>query len=165
MTAREEDPLREAFLQDHQHLTKGFNEILRALESDQYEEAIDAAKRLDRLAGPHIEFEETVLYPQVARGRGNGYDSHLYADHRVGQKVIRLLMGTNPEQLRDPSQKERLLRDIQTILDHAYSCGTLLSHLTASSDAEREEFLARLMDFRRQGHSWSELPSRPSRHP
>ena len=50
--------LGEAFVEDHQHLTRGLNHLLEALRNENFQEAAWIAEELDTIAGPHIQFEE-----------------------------------------------------------------------------------------------------------
>jgi hemerythrin-like domain-containing protein len=59
--------LERTFVEDHKHLTRGFSEILKALDADDWERASHLADELDRLVGSHIEFEERFLYPEVGK--------------------------------------------------------------------------------------------------
>ena len=47
---------------------------------------------------------------------------------------------------------------LETAMDHALSCGTLLSHVTSKDAAEQQRLLDRLEDISRRGHRWTELP-------
>ena len=73
--------LERAFIDDHQELSRGYREIVEAIEQDDHELAANIATRLDQVAGPHIEFEEHCLYPEVARSRGEEYVERLYREH------------------------------------------------------------------------------------
>lgn len=149
--------LADQFTQHHKQFTQGLHHILQLLKEGKVSEAVEEADALDQLAGPHIEFEEKVYYPQVARSLGKDFIDHLYDEHRIGQKALRTLLHAKDAQI-GPGEQAKLVREFQIALDHAASCGTLLSHLTALPEEEQNKFLEQLFDFNRQGHRWTELP-------
>lgn len=58
--------LREAFLEDHKHLTRGLTRTLEALRDGDDASAIRLADTMDQAVGPHMAFEEEVFYPKLA---------------------------------------------------------------------------------------------------
>ncbi len=148
--------LRDAFVEDHRHLTRGLNRLLKTLRAGDVESGVQIAEELDRTAGPHIQFEEEVLYPEIARTRGSEFTGRLYDEHGQALRAIRTLLDADPEEL-PASAREQVIQDAQTGLDHAVSCGTLLSHLTTLPEEIQERLLGRLMELRREGRRWSEL--------
>ncbi len=153
-------PLGEAFVEDHRHLIRGFADLKKALEGGDPAEARRIADPLDRAAGPHIRFEEEVLYPRVAEARGQSFADHLYGEHAVGRDVIRRVLDLPSGSLQEPALRDRVVAGAQTALDHALSCGTLLSHLTTLDTGQQAELLAVLESMRRQATRWTELPDR-----
>ena len=53
--------LREAFLDDHKHLTRGLTRTLEALRKGDDARAIQVADTMDRAGGPNMAFEETAF--------------------------------------------------------------------------------------------------------
>jgi hemerythrin superfamily protein len=157
MNTKESISLSEAFVEDHRHLTQGLSDILQALRDDNLEEAIRMAEDLDRMAGPHMEFEEELLYPEVRKSRGSDYVSRLYREHQVALAAVKALISSKTQERLEPQLKEQILQNLKTGLDHAISCGTLLSHVTSLDHKRQDEMLTRLLDLRRIGHRWSEL--------
>ena len=108
--------LEEAFLDDHRHLTRGLTDVLDALKAEEDARAIEAADRLDRTVGPHMEFEERVFYPELAKIMGREYVRPLYGEHGVGRRAIsrmleHLLEGqpeTEPEADLSEAEESRL---------------------------------------------------------
>ena len=84
--------LGEAFVEDHQHLTRGLNNILQALHRSDLQKAARMAGELDVLAGPHIQFEEEVLYPKVAKAQGEEFVNGLYHEHQLGKDALKILV-------------------------------------------------------------------------
>ena len=64
--------LQTAFVDDHQTMTRGYVDLLEAIQSRDFALASQTAARIDELAGPHIEFEEQCLYPEVTKNRDIG---------------------------------------------------------------------------------------------
>lgn len=149
--------LRDAFLEDHRKLTRGLSALVRLVENGEWEQAVRRAEELDRIAGPHIEFEERRFYPQVSRSRGKDYVDNLYDEHRSGREAIEMLRAAAGRTNLSKEERERLLFHLHRALDHVVSCGTLLSHVTSLDDEEQDKLLADLEGYRKAGHRWTEL--------
>jgi hypothetical protein len=156
---RPRSSLETAFVEDHRKLTRGLATLVELVERGDLREAAREARELDEVAGPHIEFEETRFYPEVARSRGKDYVAQLYDEHRSGREAL----GALEELPRDgdfemtPEQRDRVLYHLRRALDHAVSCGTLLSHVTTLGESEQRGLLEDLEAFRRAAHRWTEL--------
>ena len=147
--------LEEEFASDHRELTRGFARLLELLESGEDAEASRLANHLDQVAGPHIEFEETVLYPAVERAEGSDFAARLYGEHRTAFEAIDLLLTHSEDKPIDAETRQRLIEQVQNGLDHAVSCGSLMGHLTALDETQHELFLQKLYDCRKAGRRWS----------
>jgi hypothetical protein len=150
--------LEKAFLDDHRHLTRGLSRLLEALRRNDVAEARQVADELDRVAGPHIEFEEETFYPQIGRAIGASNLDRLYEEHQVGLHAVDTLRRRDPGHPLEPAERDTLVEEVQVALDHAVSCATLLSHLGDLDEKRQRELLDRLHDARRRGRRWSELP-------
>ncbi len=144
-----------AFLEDHQHLLKGLTEILERLGANDLGAAVAAAERVDEAVGPHMRFEEEELYPTLRAVLGNDYVNRLYDEHTEGQQAIAELRSRGPEPLTE-DEKARLMEAVETTLNHAVSCGTLLSHLDALDEARQSALLERLVELRHEKQLWSD---------
>lgn len=151
------DTLREAFIEDHQKMTKGLTELIRLVEEGEIEEASRRARELDAVIGPHIEFEERRFYPQVQKSRGEEYVTKLYDEHQAGVDALRALIGAEDPAGLDEAARKRILEQLRTALDHAFSCGTLLSHVTSLPESEQSDLLEDLKRYRSERHLWTEL--------
>lgn len=149
--------LKDAFVEDHRTLTRGLSRLVELVEEGDYPEASRVARALDSSAGPHIEFEEHSFYPEVRKSRGSEYVANLYDEHRSGLEAVRTLSRLEPGVTPAPEAREWLLFHLRRALDHAVSCGTLLSHVTSLADDEQERLLSELERFRSLGHKWTEL--------
>lgn len=164
MTAKV-DTLRTEFLEDHQHLTKGLTELLESLRGGDALQATTIARQLDRLVGPHMAFEEAVLYPELVSRLGQEFVDQLYREHALGQSAVANLVRRDESTPLTATECGVLIAQIETALDHALSCGSLLSYLTTLSDERHSEMLRQLLDKRTQGCLWSDLPVRPEHAP
>jgi hypothetical protein len=79
--------LHMAFLEDHRHLTKGLAGLLKSLRRSDAPGATMIARELDRVAGPHMAFEETVLYPELVARLGQAFVDQLH--HTAGCAWVR----------------------------------------------------------------------------
>jgi Hemerythrin HHE cation binding domain len=153
-------PLTTAFVDDHQQLTRALKQLKDALGRHDLSEAKRIAEELDCAAGPHILFEEAFLYPEVARAHGRDYIDRLYEEHRAGRDLLTriLVMRSDSRRRLGDEEQARLLQQAETTLDHAVSCGTLLSYLTTLDQTAQKEYFAALLALRQQAKRWTEIP-------
>lgn len=147
--------LSRAFVEDHKILTRGFSKLASALKSKDLDKARRLAAELNEAAGPHIAFEEEVLYPEIARHRGEGFASQMQQEHNFGLQAI-LRLTSEPREVDEVTRRE-LIEDAEQMLDHAISCGTLLSYVTALPDERQRLMLARLLELREERPTWTKL--------
>lgn len=150
--------LGEAFVEDHQHLTRGLNNILKALHRSDLQKAAQMAGELDIVAGPHIQFEEEVLYAVVAKAEGEEFVNKLYHEHQLGKDALKILVQSQEGKSNVAQQLTPLIENLEVALDHVLSCGTLLSHLTNLDEQTQEEMLKKLQECRNQKKRWTKLP-------
>ncbi|MDH3254787.1 MAG: hemerythrin domain-containing protein [Acidobacteriota bacterium] len=153
-TVREE--LEVAFLEDHRLLTTGLERIAAALANDDLETAIEAADVVDQNVGPHMRFEEEEYYPRLRSLLGDAFVNQLYHEHGEGQEAIRRLVSAGHGNTLSPSAREEVAGLVKTALEHALSCGTLLSHLGSFDESEQRLLGERLDALRRLGTRWTE---------
>ncbi len=151
-------PLGRAFVEDHKKLTKGLRRLLRAVKGNEPRETLLAAQDLDAAAGPHIQFEEEYLYPHVREVRGDEMTRQLYDEHQTGQTALKTALQGDGKQPLDAELQARVLGQLETAMDHVIACGTLLSHVTTLDASRQEELLGKLLQLRKEGRRWSELP-------
>ncbi len=151
--------LQQAFVDDHQALTRGYRDLENAIESRDFATATKLAGELDKRAGPHIEFEERFLYPEVESVRGRPYSSRLYREHEAILGVLVELQAIIPGQPPSNEDVARWKEGLRQGMDHAATCGTLLSHLESQAPKQLEQLLGSLKELRSLGHRWSELKS------
>jgi hypothetical protein len=151
-------PLDQAFLDDHRAMMDGLAGIVECLEAADLEGAVALAETVDRQAGAHIRFEEDVLYREVARARGAEYASRLYAEHQRVRRGIETLLACRGERRLGTEVRRQVLEDVRVGLDHAVSCGTLLSLLTPLDAEAQQAMLDRLLELRKLATPWHALP-------
>ena len=100
------------------------------------------------------------LYPEVARARGRDYIDRLYEEHRAGRDLLTRVLVLKSDSWRRLGDEEqaRLLQQAEMMLDHAVSCGTLLSYLTTLDQTTQQEYFAALLALRQQPKRWTEIP-------
>ena len=155
---KREQSLDDAFHEDHRHLTQGLSAILEAVKKDDLPSAVRAADDVDQQAGPHIEFEEEVFYPEVAKSRGHAFVARLHREHDSGRDALERLRRLQGRERLEPEEKALIVADLHQALEHALSCGTLLSHVTTLDSDRQHEILQRLLQYRREGRRWTERP-------
>jgi len=152
----EETPLARAFTLDHQHLSGRLARLALAVGDNDPAAARAIADELDRTAGGHMEFEEQVLYPQVARVFSSEYAAQLHAEHRVGQAVVRRIQELSQGEWLSLEEREELLADLRTVAGHVLSCGTLLSVLESLPVREQDALFTQLQACRAGGRRWTQ---------
>lgn len=162
---QEDRSLSDAFLEDHQHLTRGLSAALEALESDDLQAAVEIAEELDQRAGPHIRFEEEHFYPKVAERRGQAYVAQLFREHEAGRVALRALLAGGHARELSSDEKRRIQKGLREALDHAVSCGTLLSHVTTLEQGEQQRLLKTLLQLRETGGRWTDTARSETRAP
>ena len=151
--------LKEEFTRDHRKLTRGYLAIARALEKNELEKAKALADELDQVAGPHIEFEEEFLYPHVAEKRGDPFAARLYDEHSEILEAIRELRQCTEMSI----ENQKLLSDgMQVGLQHAATCGTLLSHLSVLPGPVQTQLLEEYLRLKKTGKRWTQLNDSPN---
>lgn len=149
--------IQQVFVDDHRSMMRGYRDLIALLKDRNFDEAAQAASQLDSLAGPHIEFEEKYLYPQVAKSRGDAHMSRLYDEHDV---VLTVLVALEMLPHRDSPDEETLqkwISQLQLGIDHASACGNLLIELKSLSEDEQLRFLDGLTRLQEQGTRWTQL--------
>lgn len=151
------DQLKKSFTDDHQAMIRGYRSLLGALNDGDFAAASRLSVQLDRSAGPHIEFEEQYLYPAVKASRGTAYVSKLYQEHRQVLAAITELRKLTAESIPSDEELAAWKQSLESGLEHAASCGTLLSHLEVLSEEQQRSYLDTIHRLRDEGHLWSEL--------
>ena len=154
---RAESNLEQEFVKDHQKLTRGFSRIIEAVKDGKWSDAVEAARELNREGGPHIAFEEEILYPRVAQSQGEDSVRHLYEEHQTAIGAIQFLLNHPSGAEIDQDTRPQLIDKLQIGLDHAISCGTLLSYLTVLDEQTQSDLLAKLQQHRAAGKSMSDM--------
>ncbi|MFK7818706.1 MAG: hemerythrin domain-containing protein [Planctomycetaceae bacterium] len=148
--------LETEFLADHKKLTRGFRDLIEAVETDDRLAINRLTTELDLVAGPHIEFEEHVLYPTVEAERGTDYGKTLRHEHQVARSALRCLLDHADKPL--PSEdRAKVVQQLRIGFEHAVACGSLLSHLTVLDESSQTKMLDKLRSYREQKLRWTEL--------
>jgi len=148
--------LKDAFMDDHREMTRGFVELRECLENGEWHLAKGLAAEIDRVAGPHIEFEESLYYPRLAPMIGATAIRHMYREHSVGLAVIREILSAG-HAIPEASVLADFADRCGRMLEHAHSCGVLVTHLTDLPQDEERELLKRLLKMRYDGRLWTEV--------
>jgi len=149
--------LQKAFVDDHVAMTRGYESLMAAVKAGDFPLAAELAEHVDKIAGPHVEFEERFLYPTVQETRGESYVSRLYTEHDEIVRAIRELASLPPEASPSSEKVARWIEQLTEGLHHAASCGSLLSHLQVQSPEKQRSYLDAIHRLRKQGTRWSEL--------
>lgn len=149
--------LRKAFLDDHQRFARGIANLLHCVETGDAAAAAVAADEVDRVAGPHIEFEETALYPSLREVLGLAEIDRLYDEHDEGREAVAAVRRRPATQPFADDERRALIARLTTAQQHIATCGTLLSHLDRLADDHQQELLARLFALRGKARRWTSL--------
>jgi hypothetical protein len=149
--------LVETFIEEHKTLMRGLAAILQKVKAGDLVAARELAEDLDRKVGPHIQFEEQVLYPEVGHARGRAFEKELRAEHMTVQRAIKRLIAPDLSEDDLLAQRTELEAALQVAVEHAESCGTLISHLEALSPENQQEATKRHHQFCERKARWTEL--------
>ncbi len=155
---REKSPLVREFLTDHQLMSKLLTETVAHLEKKNDAAALASAIRLDKVAGPHIAYEESELYPRISGEKLMSDTTRaMYDEHREAALALkRLLDSSSTNGPLQEAQRQQIIAGLKTGITHAEHCGSLISLLDALPAPEQEESLANLLEYRERGRSWTE---------
>ena len=152
--------LEQEFLGDHRKMTRAFRDLIDVVTKNDVDQIRALATHLNQIAGPHIAFEESILYPTVDRNVGDNLSQEFRREHNTARAAIaQLVQQTEPL---SPAERKRVLQQLQVGFDHAVSCGSLLSHLTVATADEQQDMLQRLQDYREQQCLWTEAGRTPT---
>jgi hypothetical protein len=153
------DALHDAFVEDHQVLTRGLVALRDALRGATMDQIHALADRLDQEAGPHIDFEEGAFYPALEPLLGKAPVEQLYVEHSIGRRVLLALTGLPTGAALSADERAALAAEIDATLEHALSCGTLLSELDGMEPRQRSALLEELRRCRERQRRWTQLPA------
>ncbi|MEQ8837451.1 MAG: hemerythrin domain-containing protein, partial [Lacipirellulaceae bacterium] len=148
----------ELFLQDHKDFTRKLNCLVEQLDQGSLAAAKRTAFELDVLAGPHVAFEEEVLYPVTGKAQGTPFQTRLLREHDQTQAGLVRLLSANEDELNDPGFVKAVADALRKGLEHAESCGTLVSHLGMLSKEEESKAAQRFKELKEEERRWTELP-------
>lgn len=145
----------QAFLVDHRKFMKLLRDVGEALNIGDVELARELGATLDKVGGPHIAFEETVLYPTIdEKTHDRAFVSNLYKEHQsIVAALARLLEDTEL----DAQDVDELKAAFAEGLEHAEHCGTLVSRLSALDAVDQQEALDELKQLRASDVTWTRL--------
>jgi hypothetical protein len=155
MATNSKTALKREFLNDHRRMTRLLRDVVENLENGDIEAGRSLADELDQVAGPHIAFEETILYPAVGSAEGVAFQQKLLAEHDQAREGLAQMLAADQSQLDDVAYRNGVLAALHTGLKHAESCGTLVSHLEEMTDDQQRQALSRLKELRQIGSRWT----------
>ncbi|TWT79623.1 hypothetical protein CA13_10270 [Planctomycetes bacterium CA13] len=153
------EQLERTCIEDHREIKRGYRELLSLIEKRDFVSAAVVANRLDKRAGPHIEFEEMYVFPEVHEAHGSAYVEEIFDERRRLIEVIDELKTLTPQSNPTQDQLEEWTLLLERGLERARSSGSLLVHLQVHSMEQQQEQLDVLRKLKEQGHRWSELAS------
>lgn len=153
----QESPLIAEFLKDHQQFSRLLFQIKKLLDEGKIEAAQQRAEELDQLAGPHIEFEETELYPRLKiLGARQATEELLVDQHHDALLALQALIEMEEP---DEDSLEGIKKGFGDALNHAEHCGSLISLMVQLDQDQQAESLRSLIQLRSKGNRWTQLDS------
>lgn len=155
MCALSKSAVVQAFLVDHRKFMKLLYDVGVALNAGDVQRARELGATLDKVGGPHIAFEEAVLYPTIdQQSDDRSFVPQLYDEH---ESIVQALSTLLSETEIDTKTLENLRVAFADGLEHAEHCGTLISRLSALDDVDQREALDELMQLRSTDVRWTQL--------
>jgi hypothetical protein len=151
------EELKTAFIEDHRELSQGYVKLLQLLEKKELAKLIKESRRFDAMAGPHIAFEETFLYPILVESFGVAYVNNLMAEHSEVLVALLSILKLDANAPLSDKKMHELQESLKRGLEHSESCGSLISYLKVLNTERQKKLLSDLLLFRQLRTSWSEL--------
>lgn len=145
----------QAFLADHKKFMRLLVDVSDALQRDDLAAARTLATQLNTVAGPHIAFEETVLYPALDdASHDHDFVEGLYDEH---QQIVTALAELISNDSLTKKQLTAITHAFQSGTEHAEHCGTLISRLSNMDAADQRDALDDLIQLQEQEILWTDL--------
>jgi Spy/CpxP family protein refolding chaperone len=140
---------------DHQQFSRLLYQIRNLLSERKFDDAKERAGEFDKLAGSHIAYEESELYPRLKMLGNQGVSqSLLVGQHQDALEALReLLLVESP----DEATICKIESGFENALRHAEHCGSLISLMAGLTPSQQNESLQVLIRLREQGLRWTEL--------
>jgi len=155
MTADDRSELANEFLKNQRRMTRLLRDVVVRLEDGDVEVARSLADELDNVAGPHIAFEESILYPAVGGVEGEAFQQQLLGEHEQARAGLSALLSADDSSLSEGDYRRNIVAALRAGLKHAESCGTLVTHLEELTDDQQRLGLERLDELRQAGGRWT----------
>lgn len=136
------DPIAE-FRADHRQVRDGLIELTAALEAKEVKKAREILARIDKLIGPHFQFEEEALYPALRVFLGE-YVDDLIKEHDGVIATARACATLLQKPELDDEEARAAAKNARALLVHVSNCdglGILAERLTPQELARLGEKL------------------------
>lgn len=145
---------------DHVKVRDILLDIIEAANKQDAAKALELLLRLDKLGGPHFQWEEETFYPTLERFYGGEYKEYLYSVHdriiRAARKLAEIL-GKGELSEADAAKVIALVR--ADILPHPIECEGLALFSERLTRQELDEMNEHFQKVRKDNHpllEWAE---------
>lgn len=149
-----------AYMEDQRFLAQSFARLFQAIDDGDAGLSAEIAADINQHAGPHIQFEEEVLYPRLATLQSPAYVSRLYREHQIAVEVIRAVLIRPSNESFGVDERAELSKKAHEAIKHCVACGNTMSFLSVLDDARQTEIFEQLQSYRDNACDWIELVSR-----
>lgn len=154
--------LLDSYLHAQRRITQLFSRLIAHVEANQFETVPDLAEQVDREAGQWVEFEECILYPELALLHSPNTVNRLYREHQTGRDAVKQLLEIETEASLDWESRQQILSMLQVALHHTVASGIVQSFLKALNPTQLVSLYGEYLRISRAKHRWSQLPRRSS---
>lgn len=151
------DLLCAGFVDDNRRLSEMLRQVIGALQQGDGQAAKALAEQLDRDFGPHIEFQERYLYPEVERRDGEARATRLYDGNVQMIAVLIQLQQIGLTPTCSSILADRWLANICTGLEQVLACEPMLDYLRRLDTTRHGYLLKRRQALREKRRRWSQL--------
>ena len=147
------------FRNDHRQIRDLIMNLIRAFIQNDILKAEKLLFILNEIAGPHFQFEEEVLYPELIPVYGPEYINKLYIDHDlVIARVIKLKELISKSKL-NPEEFDQGVRLLEGLFPHLTDCEGLSIMVETLNEKTIERITKNMEETRKKSNSlllWAE---------
>lgn len=141
------------FRNDHRQIRDLIMNLIRAFIQNDILKAEKLLFILNEIAGPHFQFEEEVLYPELIPVYGPEYINKLYIDHDlVIARVIKLKELISKSKL-SPEELDKGLRLLEGLFPHLTDCEGLSIMVETLNEKTIQHITKNMEDTRKKNNN------------
>lgn len=143
--------LVQEFHQDHTKVVQSLFNIREAITQRNPERLAAVLAEANRLVGPHFEFEERYLYPDLKPFLGEERLQRLLVEHDGVFRAVAALLRLSAKSPWDDNDVRAAESYLGLIWEHPVTCDGLALYIERLPENQQGELLERMQEMRRKG--------------